>query len=373
MEDDILNYAVETANENAGPVADNVLNQWLNPGLQQRIEFGQQVALTKYQNEWNSEGAKMKRMTDAGINPYLAAQGIAGVGGSTSQVAAAPNSAVGAGASSVGAASQALGSAAQAAGVATDAIDRFSTLSGRKEKLHADTVQALEAAGLSKWEAKAIATLLPDRQKNLRADTYLKLGQYRNTVAEYRNIRKEYDVKVQQIDTMKKQADLYRKQGDLAKATELRVQAETAGIDLDNWWKQTDKQFWLDHGYRPDDEMDIALRNAAANGHDVDVEKVGDAIENYSYRERKGFNTAEIEDVYSKVFEEIKANAAWKPYLSRIEAHKQHLIDIVQTQLENPDDLRGFVAKLMNLIGSLFGVSNLESSNVVAGATPPKR
>lgn len=326
MEELILNQSVGAAGYDYGPLgsdfAGTIFENWLYPGMQQQREFGQQVALTREQNQWNSEGERLKRMVDAGINPYLAAQGIANAGG-VSSAAASPNSAIGSGAEGVNAASSLLGNSTSAAVGALDSVEKLATLNERRAKLRAETVASLEAAGLSSWEAKAIAEMLPDRKSNLRADTYLKLGQYRNTVAEYRNIRKEYDVKKQTIDTMKKQASMYESQGNLAEAMRLKVNAEAEGIKLDNWWKETDKQFWLDHGYRMDDEMDVALRNAAANGHNFDVDQVGQTIENFHYSEEKGVRDADIDTAFNLAFNEILGNEAasaeYLPYKSKIQ------------------------------------------------------
>ena len=71
---------------------DNILNRWLNPQIAEQKEFEKENyfmdkgnAFNEYMfdkaNEYNSASAQMERAKEAGINPMLAAAGIAGSGG----------------------------------------------------------------------------------------------------------------------------------------------------------------------------------------------------------------------------------------------------------------------------------------------------
>lgn len=355
-----LDYASDYSNDTIGQ---SIIGNFLMPGYQQQAEYGQQVALQQMQNDWSVKG-KMAAGIEAGINPHTMAAGIAGAGTPST---GSPNSAIGAGAQGVGAASQAANSVAGGLDSAMNAYEKLSLTGVEKQKRSAETVSALQAAGLSYWEAKAIETMLPDRQKNLQADTYLKIANFKNTCEEYHNIVLEHDRRKADIDRIQKEAYLAEQQGNLAEAQKLKVDAETAGIELDNWWKTTDKEFWENHGYRQDDGMDIALRNAAANGKTEAAEAVGKAIEDSSYNQQKGVNRAEIEDGYKKAFEEAKANAdvaaMFKEFNVDVDTWSQIFIDMYESILENPSSIKGVAAKFINSISNLLNGSIISAHN----------
>lgn len=368
----IIHDALSVAenDEDISPTGLELLDNLLYPNLRQRKEFGQQVALTQMQQDFAVSG-KMAAAKEVGINPHTMAAGIAG---SSAPSASAPNSATGAGAAGVSSLSSLADSASNVASVGVDAADRLSTLSARRDKIKAETIQSLLAAGLDEWQAKAIAEMLPDRKRNLRADTYLKLGQYRNTVAEYRNIRKEYDKKIEEINVLKQQADLLEKQGNLAQAEKLRVEAQTRGIEIDNWWKETDKNFWIEHGYSQDDPLDVSLRNAAANGKDVDVDKIGQSVETFNYDQERGKRDADVDTAFDLYFNEQggkeAVSADYAPYYAAIQANKQQVIEFFKMLYDNPNDIKGLIGKFVNLVANLGSAIQIDNKGTIVPKKP---
>lgn len=350
-----FNHYIDAANGSMdyGPYMGSVIENWLFPGAQQDREFGQQLLLQDAQNQWNSETEKMRRMKEAGINLATAAGAVAGSG--NAPATSSPNSAVGAGASLP----SAVGSLAENVAAGVGAYEKLSLTPVEREKRSAETVAALEAAGFSHWEAKAIEVMLPDRQKNLQADTFLKIANYRNTCEEYQNILIEHDQRKADIDLKQKQAYQAEKSGNLAEATRLKVEAETDLLDYTKWWQETEKNFWIEHGYKSDDPLDVSLRNAAANGKQGAAEAVGDAIEKYNYSQQHGLNKAQIEDAYKMAFEEAKANAdvaaMFKEFNVDVDTWAKIFADTWHEALENPSNLRGIVAKAINQMAIAFG------------------
>lgn len=84
------------------------------------VEFQQQQYMQQQQNEWNSEGARMERLIEAGVNPYAAAQGLAG---------SAQSPGMASGASTPTAPSSP--SVAEGVSAATSAVDTFATIGSR--------------------------------------------------------------------------------------------------------------------------------------------------------------------------------------------------------------------------------------------------
>lgn len=352
----IINSSVRFAESGNGPLgsdlAGSIFEDWLYPGAQQEREFAQQVALQDAQNQWNSEQEKLRRMKEAGINLATAAGAAAGSG--NAPATSSPNSAVGAGASLP----SAVGSLAENVGAGVNAYEKLSLTPVEREKRSAETVAALEAAGFSHWEAKAIEVMLPDRQKNLQADTFLKIANYRNTCEEYQNILIEHDQRKADIDLKEKQAYQAEKSGNLAEATRLKVEAETDLLEYNKWWQETEKSFWLEHGYKSDDPLDVSLRNAAANNKQGAAEAVGDAIEHYNYRTELGIKTADVEKAYEEAFDEAKGNAdvaaMFAQYNADVESWKQIFVQLWTQALENPKDIKGGAMKFINMINNII-------------------
>ena len=351
----------------------SILESWLMPGNAQQREFGQQVALQEMQNEWNSESEKMARMKKAGINANVAAAGIAGAGNSPS--VGAPNSAIGAGAAGVGSAAQIAGAANDALNAGINAYEKLSLTGIEADRRKAEIRDLLSSALHNDWLAYSISEMLPLQKANERADTYLKLANFSKAREEKKLISKRILEAEENITRIKNQAALFEKQGNLVEAQKLYVEAQTAQVNLENDKLQWDKDWRAKYKYDNNAPVDVALEQAMVNDAPDDVvNAIGESVKGVSYNKQKGFNDAEIEDAYLKAFNEFKAkadvDADFAPYMAMIEANKQTIIDFMKMMTENPNDVKGILSKLMNLIGNI-GLSMQIDNGPVNNAKKP--
>lgn len=331
MEDKVnWNNITDTAKQDAlNTDTDSIFWQWFFPGAEQREQFGQQVALQEMQNEWNSEPERLKRMKDAGINVNTAASGIAGSGASPS--VATPPTTPSAGAAGVGAAAQGLGAVAGLADSAVNAYEKFSLTAVEKERRKSEMANLLASAFHNTWLGRAVAEMLPLQKENERADTFLKLANFSKARSEKKLFDERVKVETERITEIKNQATLLEKQGNLVEAEKLKVSAQTAQIQLENDKLQWDKDFrekWHFDNTKPVDNALIeamAFEEGDALGA---VETIGKSVETIAYDNQKGFNKAEIEDVYYKAFNNALGNADVAPYLKSIE-NAQYLFKVL--------------------------------------------
>lgn len=375
--------------EGSTGLMDTIFGHWFEPGVEQSKEFAQQVSLQQMQNEWNSEQEKMRRSKEAGINPATAAANIAG---DSAPSAGAPNSSSGAGASLP----SAIDAANNAASVVTDiplkrsqakANDSTANLNNEnagqvKPLANAEIASKMgklakdyEECGLDSIAAAAASIVIGSGDYS----TVLHILQSDEKIRGYErkmNLLKE-QIRVENRKWKELESQVYLNQALEGEATAnenylaAKEQHEQVLQRLDELQEQ------IMNGMRADpywSEFQAGWNIASKYGTDSEqYRNYMTFTKDFWYNRQKGYNQAEIEDIYDKVFNEIKANAAWKPYLSKIEAQKQHLIDIVKYQLENPDDIRGFYAKILNMIGSIFGVMEIEGNSEVSGAVPPSK
>lgn len=328
---DIINSAMQNVSDandsmgQAGSLEGTAIENWLMPGRVQQREFGQQVALQKMQNEWNSEGERMKRMKDAGINPNVAAGGIAGAGASPST--GSPNSAIGAGAQSVGAAAQGASAVGDLLNAGVNAYEKQSLTPVEVDKRKAEIRDLLSSALHNDWLSYSISEMLPLQKANERADTYLKLANFAKAKQERLLIKKQVSEAEAHISELNAQASLFRKQGNLADALKLEAQARADGLQLDNDKKQWEKDWREKYKYDPSAPVDVALEQAMVNDASEDVvTTIGESVKRISYNERSGFNEAEIDDNFNKAFNEfLGQNAANAEY-----AHMGFYMDIAK-------------------------------------------
>lgn len=366
------NYATYYGEGSSG-LQDTIIGSWFNPGLVQDKEFAQQVSLQQMQNDWNSAPNQMELMKKAGINANVAAQGIAGAGNSPS--VSAPNSAVGAGAAGIGSAAQMVGAASEALNSGINAYEKTSLTGVEKDRRKAEIRNLLSAALHNDWLAYSISEMLPLQQENERADTYLKLANFDKAREEKKLVIKRISEAEENITRIKNEAALLEKQGNYVDAQKLYVQAETEQVKLENDKLQWDKDWRTKYKYDNNAPVDVALEQAMVNDAPEDVvSAIGDSVKTVSYNTQKGFNDAEIEDAYIKAYNGFKAkadvDADFAPYLAMIEANKSSIIEFVKTVLDNPNDLKGLFAKLVNLIGQ-FGLSSQLDKGPVNNATKP--
>lgn len=353
--------------------SDNVIERFAMPGQAQKQEWAQQMVAQQYQNQWNSESSKIQRGKEAGINPHIMAAGISGAG-NTSPVSTPP-AADSAAANSVGSVAQ-LGQAASGALDSTmNAYEKLALTGVERDAKKAEARKLLSEALHNDWLAYAISEMLPEQKANERADTYLKLANFDNAREEKKAIQKKVDEMQANIDKMKEQEALYRKQGNFVEAEKLRTEAVTAGVELDNYQKEEDKKWREKYRYNPNNPVDVTLMNAAVDDNDKVVDAIGKSIESSSYHERKGYNMAEIEDAYKKAFEEAKANAdvaaMFKEFNVDVDTWSQIFVDMWHAATENPDDIKGAAAKMINLF--LTMLSNFQASANYEGSPSGNR
>lgn len=305
----------------------------------QSREFAQQEYLQDKQNEYNTPENQMKRMVDAGINPNLAAQGIAGSGSQSAQAPAVSSNTGGAAAGLSAAAGLISGIGSGASGLAA-AKETKELLGVKGQLMQAQTIQSLEAAGVDHWTATSIATLLPIQEANAQADFYLKLAQYDNTRAEYQVILDEHQLKLEQIRLAGNQADEAEEKARFAKA-------------------ETD--FFVEHGFRDDAPLDVSLRNAIVTGRKDEAAAVGSAIYSFNYNSAYGQYTADANTAFDRMKNAAEGaaagNADYQSYLTDLEVYKENVTGFMQMWYALPDSLKGFAVQFLGK--ELYGVSAL--------------
>lgn len=231
-------------------------------GLQQK-EFDQQVFLMDKENEYNLPTNQMQRLKDAGINPNTAAAGVAGNGNTSASpssvpsATAAPAQAVTAGASAAGAVSNAMLQSSQRNEIET-------MLDVNKSNVEADTIAKLEAAGLSHESASAIVKTLPYQVGNMAMDIAQKRATIDKTNQEFQNLKAYHDNIVAEYNKILAETNLIQSQEQYQKAlTDLTKEQYRYQNEMNEFWKL--------HGYMPDSPLDISLRNAIENGHDINA------------------------------------------------------------------------------------------------------
>lgn len=335
---------------------DTILGQWLFPGVQQNQEVAQQFEMQQYQNEWNSETARMERMKAAGINPNTAAAGIAGAGASPS--VPSPNTASSPDPASI------PNSISEAAGVigqnvlAGSQANEINTLLGvNKEKIHSETVANLEKAGLDHWSAMSVATLLPTLAPNAMADIYMKLAQIDNVRAHYDNIVAEHDEILSNIRRNDAQASLMEQQ-QLTEAENTRFTKATT-------------DFFIEHGYRDDAAGDVALRNAIVTGKG-DPNEIGNAIYNASHSYARGRYDAETETAYNRMLAEARAKAETDVDFAQYYNDLRNYSELVKALIQLEYTTGSGMMEILDRVASMIN-RNVDDGRVRGVPAPPRK
>lgn len=257
----------------------------LHPNRMQFAEWSQQMLATKYQNWWNSEQERMRRMQEAGINPYAAAQGIAGAGGSQGSVAGAPPAAgTGALPQMIDAASNALGATGNAFGQVAQGVSMLSKLRGELQKIDSETQLNLVNLGFSTLQSRALSIQLKYMDFKERMSCYLALANFDNTRAQYDILKQEHLNKIAELDQIIAETNLTTSLDEKAKADKDKIAEEAR-------WQKDENDFWEQHGYLRGSPIYESLRDAAVNGKDVDIDALGDIVAGY---EGKIYSAREI-------------------------------------------------------------------------------
>lgn len=255
-----------------------VLYDWLSPGEVQFSEYSQQMLATMYQNHWNSEQERMRRMQEAGINPFAAAQGIAGVGGSQGSVASSPNSSVGVAGQNMAALGNTAANMLSAGGSTfanvAQGFSMLSKLRGEIDKIDSETQLNFENLGFTKLQSRALSTQLKYMDWKEKMSCFQALASYNNTIAEYDILKQEHLNKIAELDKIIAETDLTISLEEKANAEKLKIDEETR-------WQKADNDFWNLHGYQRGVPFYEGLRDAAVNGKSLDINALGDVVAGY--------------------------------------------------------------------------------------------
>lgn len=272
-------------------------NNWLTPsGEVQFAEWSQQMIATQYQNWYNSAPEQMKRAIEAGINPFVAASGIAG--SDTGQVASPPPQSQPMQHGIPAAVSQ-LGQLAGGLSNVAGGVGSFAKLSHEISKIDAETVNTLEQMGFTKLQSKAMSIQLKFMGKRELIGVWQALAnfektsqEYQNLNAQHRNILKQYDEIIQNIELMRAQ------EGDFLALEKLHKAQADKEAELAKWAK-IEREFFEVNGYKLGTPIYESLRDRMVSMTGTfDFEAFGDTVSGY-------------EGKISTAVEEAKAEATW--------------------------------------------------------------
>lgn len=323
---DILNYAVEEAGNTS---TDSLFWSWFFPGAEQREQFGQQVALQREQNDWNSETEKMKRLQAAGVNPLTAAEGVSGSGGSSSVGAppAQPNN------TGIPAAVESVGNVVDKMSAAGE---RNTLLDERRKNLISDTFLKYKQAGYTDEQSKglAIANAFLPTEKFL---GILTLEANMDKIkAEYKSLMQGIEESKARIDEIDAKIELAKEQGNLASKMALEAEKRTILIE-----SQTKEQDWFNNIH---DRYQIDPRNPLENNilmlgitDSPDYEKSVNIVRDVKFNESTGQFQAERDYAQSIAFRRAKG------------------AEIAKTEYSKPETLKGFILQALKGVDNRVG------------------
>lgn len=364
----ITDDAVSRAKElnKARGLTDSWLWQLLNPGAQQEREYGQQVALQREQNNWNSAQSQMARAKAAGINPNTMASQISG----QSQGVDKPNTAVASGeaaADSIVGAGSAVGSLLNGAG---NFFDKFALFGARAAGLRAGAAKDLSIAGFTDEQKRGVIIDNKYKEENAIADLNIKHQQFDNMYEEFKILQqqwKEYDKKLEWYDRqMISTLNMQDKQAMLSE--KLAFESEQRKTIMVN-----EEQFWQDYGFGRDSNVDVSLRNlwykCYKSGDFTDYKAALEDLfyfyEERSYRQQKGYNDSEIDSIFEKTWNEFAAKYDMEnrqfEYQEQLKSFYNQLNELFKANLTfhgggNPVAfLSGIMSEVRKLIANIEG------------------
>lgn len=334
---DIIDIGLETAasfTPSAGSFDGTFLEQMFNPGKVQQREFGQQVALQKMQNEWNSEGEKMKRLIAAGVNPLTAAQGVSqsGQSGSTGLVPSIPQS---------GTLPEAVESVGNVVDKLSSANERDRLLDVRRKNIVQDTFLKLSQAGYQSELAKnlALATSFLPAEKTL---TLLNLGmQAQKLSVEYSQILQDIEESKKRVDELDSLIELNKAQGNYAE--QLRLESEKRAIVLDYQGKaekwRTERMISLNCD--PNNPLENEIFMQAIEGNQGNLSKGLSVVRDVSYNNALGMYDADEETAYKRAYNFSRGTYSGDPFQQQY----RDLYDGIVYLQNDREDFKNMVAE----------------------------
>jgi cell fate (sporulation/competence/biofilm development) regulator YlbF (YheA/YmcA/DUF963 family) len=273
---------------------DNILT---SEGMKNFHNWMQQLASTSYQNWYNSEPERMKRMREAGINPYLAAQGIAGASGSNG-VAASPAQAQSKVPELLGGAGSALSAMGSGFGSVVNGISTAMKLRSEIDKIDSETALNFEQLGFTKFQSKAMELRLKYMDEKEQIAVWQALADFDKTKAEYSNLVATHSNLLAQYDEIIARKDLLIAEEGEVKAREILNEAMTNKANVEAAWITQQNEFFEKHGYRAGDPIFEGFRDKMVSDGTFDLDAYGNIISSY-----QGKVTSAVEGA--------KASASW--------------------------------------------------------------
>lgn len=290
---------------------DNYLNggalwQAAFPGESQYSEWSQQMVSTMYQNWYNSAPQQMKRGIEAGINPYLLAQGIAGVGNSSvasvPPAVNAPNLA-----DVVSSAASGLSSLGSAFGNTAQGIATLGKLRHEISNIDANTASTFEQLGFTKLQSKALSVQLKYMDQKEQIGVWQALANFDKTKAEFQNLLAQHRNIVAQYDEIIAHKDLLIAQEGEVKAREQVDKAMKDKLAAEANWQRIENNFFVSHGYKLGSPVYVAIHDQMVSDGTFDMQSYGDIIAGY-----EGKVAGAVEDAKQQSIEDHAFNIAYE-------------------------------------------------------------
>lgn len=378
---DDYQYGIPSAGETANAMAGSVIDpDGLVSGLYNDImgftsqsrEFQQQEYMQDKQNAWDSAGAKMARLKEAGINLNTAAAGVAGSGGSGFAPPAGSANAQG-----LGAAASALDTAAQSGsrGAAAE-LDLANADLARANARNVDMLansQVLDTA--SKLVTSFVGAGLPEIGAGLMAldiarggtDSIVKYLQaydgLRNVDSKVQLLKDEHEKRLKELG---RYDEMLQSTIDETNARALKEQKEAAIADENAKYQQMVNDLYKEvPGFDLPGFNQMRLTGEKFGYDSIEYQQVGKAIYDSSYNNERGKFNAEVDTAYQKFYNEYlakaKVDASFAPYMSFIEQNEYWIkstIDVLYKTQSNPlGTLDNIVRIVANKIGTSVGGS----------------
>lgn len=320
-------------NYDHGLLQDDPLYQMAHPGRVQFTEWSQQMMATMYQNWYNSAPEAMKRATQAGINPFVAASGIVG---NSNQVASPPPSTP---ASRVpdmlSSAASMLGSTGGAFGNVASSIATLAKLRSEINNLDQNTASEFEKMGFTKLQSKALSVQLKYLDSREQIGVWQALADFDKTKQEYRNLYAQHANILKQYDEILANIELIRQQEGELKAREQYEYAMKGKIEEETRFIKADNDFFELHHYRLGTPVYDSLRDMMVSDGTFNLEEYGNLVGGY-------------ESKVSGLVEDARLSAQ-ENHVFAIESSRQkgkNLADEIYGRIGSPADFAGRIAKM---------------------------
>lgn len=275
-----------------------LLSQGLNPGEAQYSEWSQQMVSTMYQNWYNSAPEQMKRALAAGINPFVAASGIAGNG--IGSIAPAPNASNTSSLPNlIGSAAQGLSSIGSSFGSVVSGIATLAKLRHEIKNLDQNTASEFEKMGFTHLQSVALSTQLKYLDSKEQVSIWQALANFDKTKQEYQNLAAQHNNIIAQYDEIVAHKDLLiQEQGEVA-ARKLVNEAMESKLKAEADWQNTQNEFFQQHGYVLGSPIYESLRDMAVTNGTFDMDSFGSTVAGYQGRITSAVEHAKAEESWN--------------------------------------------------------------------------